>query len=83
LEEIIEKDDIKEKRLKELGVKVLRFQDDEVYSDIENVMREIERYIREYEKHTPNPSLHRSPSGKRGVKNPKLVLLHDETPLHP
>ncbi len=56
LEEIIEKDERKEKRLNELGVYVLRFKDEEVYNDVENVLGEIEGYIREYEKHTPNPS---------------------------
>lgn len=53
LDEVIEKDEVKEERLKELGIHVLRFQDDEVYNDIENVMREIEAYVVEYEKTHP------------------------------
>lgn len=50
MEEVIEKDKLKENRLNELGVSVLRFQDDEVYNDVENVIREIEAYIVGYEK---------------------------------
>ena len=39
-----------------LGITVLRFSDDEVLKDMENVLRAIEFYIFEYEKHTSNPS---------------------------
>jgi len=53
LEEVIEKDKIKEKRLMELGIRILRFQDEEVYNDVENVLRVIEAYIKEYEKTHP------------------------------
>ena len=49
LEETMEKDEKKEKRLNELGVNVLRFQDGEVYNDVENVIRVIEAYIAKYE----------------------------------
>jgi len=52
-EDVIEKDEMKEKRLNELGVRVLRFQDEEVYTDVENVLRVIEAYIKEYEKTHP------------------------------
>ena len=56
-EEVQEKDLIKERRLNELGIHVLRFQDEEVMNDMGNVLREIEGYIEEFEKtHTPNPS---------------------------
>ena len=54
--EVYNKDGIKEKRMNELGISVLRFSDDEVLNDMENVLRSIEFYIFEYEKHTPNPS---------------------------
>ncbi|MBF2708246.1 endonuclease domain-containing protein [Flavobacterium soyangense] len=54
--EVYNKDGIKEKRMNELGISVLRFSDDEVLNDMENVLRAIEFYIFEYEKHTPNPS---------------------------
>jgi very-short-patch-repair endonuclease len=50
LEEVQVKDEKKEKRLNELGITVLRFQDDLVFNDIENVLRKIEVYISEFEK---------------------------------
>jgi very-short-patch-repair endonuclease len=53
LDEVIKKDEIIEKRLNILGLKVLRFHDREVYHDIWNVLREIERYIVEFEKTHP------------------------------
>ncbi|WP_372744860.1 endonuclease domain-containing protein [Lutibacter sp.] len=56
LVEVQEKDLIKEKRLNELNVAILRFSDFQVFNDIENVIRKIEFYIFEFEKHTPNPS---------------------------
>ena len=40
----------------ELGINVLRFTDNQVLKDTENVLRAIEFYIEEFEKHTPNPS---------------------------
>ena len=54
--EVYNKDGLKEKRMNELGIAVLRFSDDEVLNEMENVLRAIEYYIFEYEKHTPNPS---------------------------
>jgi very-short-patch-repair endonuclease len=54
--EVYNRDGIKEKRVNELGISILRFNDDEVLNDMENVLRSIEFYIFEYEKHTPNPS---------------------------
>ena len=54
--EIQQKDSIKEKRMNELGILVQRFSDHEVLKDMENVIRAIEFYIQEFEKHTPNPS---------------------------
>lgn len=54
--EVYNKDGIKEKRMNELGISVLRFSDDEVLNDMKNVLRAIEFYIFEYEKHTPSPS---------------------------
>ena len=56
LEDIYFKDVKKENKLKELGISVLRFTDDQVLKDMDNVLRVIEIYIEEYEKHTPNPS---------------------------
>ena len=55
--EVFNKDTIKEKRMNELGVTVLRFTDEQVLKDMENVIRALEDYIYEFEKHSPNPSL--------------------------
>lgn len=53
---VYNKDTIKEKRLKEFGIEILRFSDEQVQKDMENVLRAIEHYITEFEKHTPSPS---------------------------
>ena len=56
LEEVIIKDEIKERNLNELGIHVLRFNDEEVMHDIENVIRVIEQYMNEFESgHPPGP----------------------------
>ncbi|MFV8270816.1 DUF559 domain-containing protein [Flavobacterium sp. GT2N3] len=47
---------MKEKRMNEFGITVLRFSDEQVLKDVENVILAIEFYIYEYEKHTPSPS---------------------------
>ena len=54
--EVYEKDLIKEKKMNELGITVLRFSDYQVLKDTENVIRAIAFFIEEFEKHTPNPS---------------------------
>ena len=54
--EVYQKDTIKEKKMLELGINVLRFTDNQVLKDTENVLRAIEFYIEDFEKHTPNPS---------------------------
>jgi very-short-patch-repair endonuclease len=54
--EVYEKDLIKEKKMNELGITVLRFSDYQVLQDTENVIRAIAFFIEEFEKHTPNPS---------------------------
>lgn len=48
-EEVIVKDEIKQKSLEEIGLTVLRFSDAEVLNDINNVLRSIEGYILDYE----------------------------------
>ncbi|SDW71458.1 Protein of unknown function [Flavobacterium degerlachei] len=53
--EVYTKDGVKENRMNELGIAVLRFSDEQVLKDMENVIRAIEFYIFEYEKHTPSP----------------------------
>ena len=47
-EEVYEKDMKKEKRITELGIKVLRFNNSEVMNDIDNVLRVIEDYALHY-----------------------------------
>jgi very-short-patch-repair endonuclease len=54
--EVYNKDTVKEKRMNQLGITVLRFTDEQVLKDMENVLRAIEYYIIEHEKHTPSPS---------------------------
>lgn len=55
--EVFNKDTIKEKRMNELGISVLRFSDEQVLQDMENGIRALEDYIYEFEKHPPGPSL--------------------------
>jgi len=56
LDEVIIKDEKKEKRLNELGIHVLRFSNEEVMNDIENVIRVIESYMDKIELgHPPSP----------------------------
>jgi very-short-patch-repair endonuclease len=49
LDEVIKRDVKKESDLKVMGIFVLRFQDEEVFKDIENVIRTIENYILDFE----------------------------------
>ena len=50
--EVFNKDGVKEKRMNELGITVLRFSDEQVLKEMENVISTIEFYIYEFEKHT-------------------------------
>ncbi len=52
--EVHNKDKIKEKRMNDLGITILRFSDFEVLRDMENVIRAIEFYILEFEKNHKN-----------------------------
>ncbi len=53
--EVYQKDGVKEQRMNELGITILRFSDEQVLRDMENVLRAIEFYVFEYEKHSPGP----------------------------
>lgn len=53
--EIYNKDVIKEAKMNEFGITILRFTDQQVTKDMVNVLRVIEHYITEFEKHTPGP----------------------------
>ncbi|TVL98476.1 MAG: DNA methylase [Candidatus Brocadia sp. WS118] len=55
-EEIAEKDAVKQGKLKELGITVLRFCDEDVMKNTDGVLQVIRRFIENYEKqnlHTP------------------------------
>ena len=53
-EETLDKDRKKEQFLNDLGITVLRVDDEEVMKDMNNVLKEIEGYILNFEKiHTP------------------------------
>ncbi len=49
-EEVTDRDERKEQRLRELGVRIMRFRDEDVMNNIEGVMKEIEDWVK---KHTP------------------------------
>ena len=66
--EVYEKDLIKEKKMNELGITVLRFSDYQVLKDTENVIRAIAFFIEEFEKHTPTPL-------KRGATSKNFLFL--------
>ena len=44
-DKVIEKDEIKEQRLKELGITVLRFTDEDVLINIEGVLKMVKDYV--------------------------------------
>ncbi len=51
------KDQFKENKMNKLGIKVLRFKDEEVMNEPDEVLNEIEDYISGYERtHPPTPS---------------------------
>lgn len=51
-EDVYERDMLKEKRMQELGITILRFNDNLVLNDIANVLRAIEAYIEQYTSNT-------------------------------
>lgn len=53
--EVWEKDNKKTKRLKELGINVLRFSDEQIMKDTDNVLRVIEDYIERFENNRTHP----------------------------
>ncbi len=48
-EDIMIKDQIREENLKAVGLSVLRFKNEDVFNDIQNVLSLIERYIVDFE----------------------------------
>jgi very-short-patch-repair endonuclease len=55
LQKTFSKDLNKETRLNELGIKVLRFENRQIFQNVHNVIRTIEQFIKEYEKTHPLP----------------------------
>ena len=51
--EVYNKDMVKESKMNELGIIIIRFTDNQVLKYTDNVIRVIEHYILEYEKHIP------------------------------
>ena len=54
--EVFNKDLKKEGVMNMLGIHILRFSDEQVLKDTDNVIRAIEWYIANFEEHTPDPS---------------------------
>lgn len=54
-EDVFKKDKAKEKRMNEIGINILRFQNKEVVENIDNVLMAIETFISEREKTHPLP----------------------------
>ena len=49
-EEVADRDEKKEKRLRAVGVRIIRFKDNDIMNNMEGVMKEIEDRVK---KHTP------------------------------
>jgi very-short-patch-repair endonuclease len=47
--EVFNKDVIKEEKMSSFGITILRFTDNQVLRDMDNVLRAIEGYIQDYE----------------------------------
>lgn len=47
--EVYDKDIVKEEKMINLGIGILRFTDDQILRDMDNVLRAIESYIQDYE----------------------------------
>ena len=54
-EKVYQKDKLKEQRLKELGIIVLRFTDEDVLKNIEGVLKMIKNYVLKIDTHQPHP----------------------------
>jgi len=63
IEKIWQKDQKRQKELQEYGFTLLRFTDEEIFNDLDNVQRAIEGWIKDYE---DKNDLEQSPPSKRG-----------------
>lgn len=75
--EVFNKDVAKEKVMNRLGISILRFSDYQVLKDTDDVIRAIEAYIANFEKHTPPTPL------KRGAESGANVKKYTPAPLNP
>ena len=49
-EEVVDKDELKQEKLKELGVSVLRFRDEDVMKNMDGVLSVIQQFIDDFKK---------------------------------
>lgn len=60
LDEVQQRDAVKSRKLEELGITILRFNDDEIYKQVEQAILSIDGWIENWresnQEHTPNPS---------------------------
>ena len=71
-EEIVKKDKIRQKKLEEIGFTVLRFDDNDVLQDIDNVERVLLGFVEEFEELHPlaaHKLTHSPASGGNGTTN--------------
>jgi very-short-patch-repair endonuclease len=52
LKEVFEKDTKKTKKMDELGIRILRFSDYQVFKEMENILRAIEYYVLDTERNS-------------------------------
>ncbi|MCW3103129.1 MAG: hypothetical protein JWO09_1569 [Bacteroidetes bacterium] len=55
-EDFYSKDLVRQKNLEQYDLHFLRFTEKEIRTQLLNVLRAIELYVEEFQKHTPNPS---------------------------
>jgi len=53
--EVYEKDTVKTQKMNELGITILRFSDEQINHDMENVLRSLEHYIKKFEDSKTHP----------------------------
>ena len=72
-EEVVKKDEIRQKKLEEIGFTVIRFDDNDVLHDIENVERVLLGFVEDFEKIHPlaaHRPTHSPASGGNRSKTP-------------
>ena len=61
-EDVFKNDLVREEELKSIGFDIIRFTDDEVLTDINNVIRAIENFIKDFEEKKQNTTPFNSPA---------------------